>query len=185
MNLTSSVVSSSSSVNSPIASRSPGYSKLQVDRLDYQGGLMQTQNQNSNPDAASSSQGWQRDAQLFFSTGKPVAMVTNQNTKDVQENPKFQKIQEIQNLKVELGHIISIYHQTMCLTWREYSRSVKKICDQKPTEDLKDLDVITAIWCMFMCHTSSCSSSWTGLFNEFAIRQKSIFEVCGTIIPDN
>ena len=43
---------------------------------------------------------------------------------------------------------------------------VRKICDQKPTEGLKDLDVNTAIWCMFMCHTSSCSSSWTGLFNE-------------------
>ena len=36
---------------------------------------------------------------------------------------------------------------------------VRKIWDQKPAEDLKDLDVITAIWCMFMCHTS-------GLFNE-------------------
>ena len=41
MNLTSSVATSSSSVNNPIASRSPGYSRLQVDRLDYQGGLMQ------------------------------------------------------------------------------------------------------------------------------------------------
>ena len=30
-------------------------------------------NQNSNPDAASSSQGWQRDARMFISTGKLVA----------------------------------------------------------------------------------------------------------------
>ena len=42
-NLVSSVRTSSPSVNSPIASRSPGYSKLQVDRLDYQGNLVQAQ----------------------------------------------------------------------------------------------------------------------------------------------
>ena len=36
-----------------------------------------------------------------------------------------------------------------------------------------------------ICHTSSCSPSWTRLFNEFAIRQKKVFEVCGTIIRDN
>ena len=123
MNLTTSVVSSSSSVNSPIASRSPGILKASSRQVGLSGRLDANAKQNSNSDAASSSQGWQKDAQLFFSTGKPVAMVTNQNTKDVQENPKFQKIQEIQNLKVELGHIISIYHQTLCLTWRESSRS--------------------------------------------------------------
>ena len=122
MNLTSSVVSSSSSVNSRLRREARGYSKLQVDRLDYQGGLIQTQikipiltQRRVLKDG--------KEMQLFFSTGKPVAMVTNQNTKDVQENPKFQKIQEVQNLKVEFGDIISIYHQTMCLTWRESSRS--------------------------------------------------------------
>ena len=40
-NLTCSDATSFSSVNSPIASRSRRYSKLQVDSLDYQGGLMQ------------------------------------------------------------------------------------------------------------------------------------------------
>ena len=43
INLTSSVATSSSSVNSPIGSRSRRYSKLQVDRLYYAGGLMQAQ----------------------------------------------------------------------------------------------------------------------------------------------
>ena len=36
--------------------------------------------------------------------------------KGVQENLKFQKIHEIQNLKVEFDHIISKYHLDMCLT---------------------------------------------------------------------
>ena len=43
MNLTSSVATSSSSVDSPIALRSWGYSELQVDRLDYQRNLVQAQ----------------------------------------------------------------------------------------------------------------------------------------------
>ena len=50
-----------------------GYSKLQVDRWDYRGELGASANQNSNPDAASSSRGWQRDALLDVSTGRLVA----------------------------------------------------------------------------------------------------------------
>ena len=61
MNLTSSVVSSSSSVNSPIVSRSPGILKASSRQVGLSGRLDSNANQNSNPDAASSSQGWQRD----------------------------------------------------------------------------------------------------------------------------
>ena len=42
-------------------------------------------NQNSNPDASSSSQGWQKDAQLFISTGKPVATGKDQKSLNRQE----------------------------------------------------------------------------------------------------
>ena len=61
MNLTSSVPTSSSSVNSPIASRSPGYSKLRSRQVGLSGRLDASTYQNSNPDAASSSQGWHRE----------------------------------------------------------------------------------------------------------------------------
>ena len=64
MTLVSSVPTSSSSVNSPIASRSP---------VGLSGKPGANTSQDSNPDASSSSQGWQRDAQLFISTGEPVA----------------------------------------------------------------------------------------------------------------
>ena len=185
MDLTSSVAASSSPVNSPISSRSSGILKVSSRQVGLSGRLDEIMNQNSNPDAASSSQGWQRDAQQFFITGKQTcanghgselsesAGRTRQhretnlwqrwrlNTKDVQENSKFQKIQEIQHLKVEFGNVEKVF------------LIVRKIYDQKPTDKLKDLDVNTAIWCVFMS------------LDEFAIRQKSIFEVCGTIIPDN
>ena len=43
-------------------------------------------NQNSNPDTASSSQGWQRDALLDISTGRPVAADKDQKYLNHQEN---------------------------------------------------------------------------------------------------
>ena len=105
MNLTSSVASSSSSVDSPIASRRPGVLKASSRQVGLPGRPDASANQNSNPDAASSSQGWQSDAQLFISTGK------------------LEKVQKILNSKVEFGHIISFFHQTVYLTWRKSSRS--------------------------------------------------------------
>ena len=73
MNLTSSVAASSSSVDSPIASRRPGVLKASSRQVGLPGRPDARANQNSNPDAASSCQGWQSDAQLFSSTGKLVA----------------------------------------------------------------------------------------------------------------
>ena len=184
MNLTSSVVSSSSSVNSPIASRSPGILKASSRQVGLSGRLDANANQNSNPDAASSSQGWQRDAQLFFSTRKLVAMVTTEH-QGCSGKSKIPEDSGDSEPKSRIWrHHFHVSPDYVPHMERVFS-IVRQICDQKPTEDLKDLDVNTAIWCVFMCHTSSCSSSWTGQFNEFAIRQKSIFEVCGTIIPDN
>ena len=83
MNLTSSVAAISSSVNSPIASRSLMILKASSRQVGLSGSLDANANQNSNPDAASSSQGWQRDAlnrqEEPVSTGKLVAMVTTEH----------------------------------------------------------------------------------------------------------
>ena len=119
MNLTSSVATSSSSLNSPIASRSPGILKTSSRQVGLSRRLDASANQNSNPDATSSSQGWQRDAQLF------IRNLWQLNTKDVQEIPKFQKIQRIQNQKkTNWPHpIISVFHQTVYVTWRKSSQS--------------------------------------------------------------
>ena len=148
-------------------------------------------NQSSNPDAASSSQAWQRDAQMFISTGKPVATDNDQKslnhqeiistgepvaaeTKDVQKIPKLQKIQRIQNPKVEFGHIISEYHHIMLITEKVFS-IVRKIYDRKPTDDLNDLNVETAFWCMFVSVTLQAAVfSWARLLTESTIYQESI-----------
>ena len=72
------------------------------------------------------------------------------NTKDIQEVPKYQKIQKIQNTKVEFGRIISVYHQDCVPHMEKVFSIVRKIYDRKPRDNLKDLDVNTAFWCIFM-----------------------------------
>ena len=67
-NLAVSVSPRSSSVNSPLASRSPEILKAPSRQIALSGRLGVSVNQNSNPDAASSSQGWHRDALLDEST---------------------------------------------------------------------------------------------------------------------
>ena len=85
MNLTSSVAASSSSVNSPIASRRRGILKASSRQVGLSGRPDASTSQHSSYDAASSSQGWQRDAQLFISTGKLVATDKDQKPLNRQE----------------------------------------------------------------------------------------------------
>ena len=80
MNLTSSVATNSSSADSPIASRSLGIIKASCRQVGLSAMLDANANQHFNHDAASSSQSWQRDAQLFISTGKFVSTVKDQKS---------------------------------------------------------------------------------------------------------
>ena len=71
MNLAVSVWTSSSTLNSPIASKSPGILKALCRTDGSSSGKLEARN--SNHDAASSSQGWPKDALLDGGTGKSVA----------------------------------------------------------------------------------------------------------------
>ena len=196
MNLTSSVATSSSPANSPIASRSPGILKASSRQVGLPGRPDASTNQNSNPDAAL------KDGKemLNFSSaqGKPVATGQDQkslnlqknlssaqgnlwrpNFKVVQEIPKFQEIQKIRNPKVEFGHIISVYHQTVPPHKEKVCSIVRKIYDRKPADVLNALDVNTAIWDRFMSVTLQAA---VHLGRDF---QESIFEACAALISDN
>ena len=129
LNLSSTVPASSSSANSPIASRIPGTIKASSRQIVSSGRLGERSSENSNPDAASSSQGRQRDAPLDISTGEPVGTCTIWTRRISRKPLKLQKIQKIRN---------PIVRQT-------YGR--------KPTDDLKDLDVNTALWKTLMSVT--------------------------------
>ena len=83
MNLTSTVSTSSSSVNRPIASKSPGILKLSTGKAGARA------RRNSKPDAASSSQGRLKDAHLgrlmVEVAVKPAATDKNQESWEFSE----------------------------------------------------------------------------------------------------
>ena len=133
------VSTSSSSVNSSIASRSPGILKVGCSGKPHV-----RPKRNSNTDAASSSQGWHEDALPDVCTGKPVETDKDQESLNFPETvrtgklvapgyegyPGTQELQEIQKTrktKAEFGHTISMYHQTVYLTWRKSSRLQDKL----------------------------------------------------------
>ena len=136
MNLAVSVSASSSTVHSPIASKSHGILKAPC-RTDWSS-TKKLDVRDRNHDASSSSQGWQKDAFLDVSTGKPVAteedqehlifledLESTQKTLSPQDIHEIQETQETRKPKAmtKIGHTISIFHQILCCTWRRSSRS--------------------------------------------------------------
>ena len=69
----------------PTSSSSGGYSKASRRQVGSSGKPDANTSQNSNPDAASSSQGWQGDAQLFIGTRGLVATDKDQKSLNRQE----------------------------------------------------------------------------------------------------
>ena len=169
-NLTSSVATSSSPVNSPIASRSPGILKASSRQVGLPGRPDASTNQNSNPDAAL------KDGKemLNFSSaqGKPVATGQDQKSLNLQQksvirtrklvatevqgcsgNPEIPGDSEDSEPKGRIWpHHFRISPD--CAPHKKKVCSiVRKIYDRKPTDVLNDLDVNTAIWDRFMSVT--------------------------------
>ena len=59
---------------------------------------------------------------------------------------------------------------------------VRQTYGRSPTDDLNDFDLNTAVWYIYVCYSSSCSSSWARLFGKSAIYQESTIEVCESVI---
>ena len=57
----------------------------------------------------------------------------------------------------------------------------RKINGRKPTDDLKDLDVNTAFWCIFMSVTLQ-TEAHLGQDSLQKLRKESTFEACEAII---
>ena len=109
MNLTSSVATNSSPVNSPIASRSPVILKASSRQVGLSG------RPDANTDSILTERRVPKDGKGMLNCSSAPKNLWQLNTKDVQKILKFQKTQ---NQKVEFGHIISVYHQTVYLTER-------------------------------------------------------------------
>ena len=133
MNLVSNVSTSSSSVNIPIVSKSPGIQKVFTGKHDARERL------NSKPDAASSSFGRLQNAYIGGLMAKVVVKLAaterSQKSWEVSLEPESWSYHErevteklvasrnsknsfVLKLKAKFGHIIFIHHQQAYLTWR-------------------------------------------------------------------
>ena len=160
MNLAFSVSTSSSTVNSPIALRSPGILQAPC-RTDWSI-AWKPDARDRHHDAASSSQGWQEDAFLDVRTGKPVATEQDQEQDSVSTgklvapgypgtpgNPGDSGTEGNdedwpRNLQKSTNHVLHMA-EVFSIVRQRYGLS--------PTNQMKDLDVNTAIWGIFMSVT--------------------------------
>ena len=201
MNLAVSVSTSSSTVNSPIVSKSLGVLRAPC-RTDLSStGKLDARDRNH--DAASSSQGWQKDAFLDVCTWKLVA------TEEDQEHLNFPEDSQSTGKLVAPGypgypgtrgnsgdsetegndedwphnlHMSSNYvlhmEKVFSIVRQRYGRSL--------TDQMKDPDVNTAILCMFMSVTlRAVSSSRERLHEKYAICQDSTFEIFEPVISSD
>ena len=184
MNLAFTVSTSSSTEQDPIASKSLGILKAPC-RTDWSS-IGKPDARDRNHDAASSSQGWQKDAVLDVSKGKLVA-----TEEEEQEHLNFLEdsvstgnivasLQETQKSKVIWMH--NLHQHAAYRTWRRVLSIVRQRYGISPRDDMKDLNVNAAIWSIFsVCHSSSCSSSWHAQNGEFEIYQESTQQIFETV----
>ena len=183
MNLAVSVSTSSSTVQNPIASKSPGILKapcqkdgLSTRKLDAK--------EHTNQDAASSSQRWQKDVVLDVVTRKLVATEEDQEHLNYPEDSiSTRKLVASGNSETEgmtkFGHTISIYQiNYVPHMWQRYCLS--------PRDPEKNLDVNAAIWCIFLSVTLQAAVHLGKPFTrEFAIYQESIQDISETVISSD
>ena len=134
MNLAFAVSTSSSTVQNPVASKSLGILKAPC-RADWSctGTLDAIVH---NQDAASSSEGWQKDEVLEVSTRKLVASGSSETEGSDKAWPH--NLHKSTNYVLHMEKVFSIVRQRHGLS---------------PTDQMKDLDVNTVVWSIFMSVT--------------------------------
>ena len=162
LNLVSLAATSSSTVQNPIASKSP-----EILRAPCQPDLSSTgklEARELNLDAASSSQVWQKDAVLDISSRRLLATEEGQEHLNFPEDSKStRRLVASGNSETEGKEKFSP-HNLQKSTEKVYS-IVRQRYGLSPRDEMKDLDVNAAIWSIFfVCHSSSCSFSWQRFF---------------------
>ena len=131
-------------MNSLVASKSSGILNASSRQIGCSGKPDERSKQNSNPDAASSSQGWHKDALLDVCTGKHVApgyegYPGNSGIPGNSGDSETEGIIWPHNFNVSPDCVLHM-EKVFSIKRRTYGRS--------PTDDLNDLDVNTALWVM-------------------------------------
>ena len=150
MTLVSYVPTSSSSVNNPIESRRlGGHSKLQVDRLDYQGDLVQAQIKNPIP----TQRRVLKYGKGMLNCSKAQGNLWQLCTNDIQKKTETPEDSEDSELESRIWPHPFRRSPDIVDNMEKVFSIIRKTYDRKPTDDLVDLDVATAIWGIFMSVT--------------------------------
>ena len=169
MNLAFTGSTSSSTVQSPIASKSPGILKAPF-RTDWSS-TRKLDAKEHNHDAASSSQGWPKDAVLVVGTRKLVASGYSETEGSDKVWPHSLHIST--NCVLRMEKVLSIVRQRYGLS---------------PTDQMKDLDVNTAIWGTSMSVTLQAAvhlgKDYTEKFTIYQEIFETVFQVTERLITD-
>ena len=175
-------VSVSTISNSPIASKSPGLLKAPC-RTDWSstGKLVARE---LNRDAPSRSQGWQKDAVLDVSTRRLVATEEEdqEHLNFPQDSESMRRLFDSGNSEIEGKDKIWPHHlhvSTDCVPHMEkvFLDRETKIWSQSDGSNERPRCEHSYMGYIYVCYSSSCSSSWTRLYGNFAIYQESTLEV--------
>ena len=149
MNLAASVSTSSSTVNSPIASKSPGILKSTLSNTCRKRSQSRRSVEFSRmAKRCISGREYRETCRDRKRPGTPESLQDIQDIQELQETQKTRKPKAM----TKIGHTISIFHQIMCCMEKVFS-ILRQRCGRNPTDQMKDLDVNTARWRICMSVT--------------------------------
>ena len=189
MNLTFTVSTSSSTVQNPVASKSPGILKAPC-RTDW-ASTGKLDAREFNRDAASSSQGWQKDAIPDVGMRQLVATEEDQEHLNfLEDSVSTRKLVASGNSETEGSEKIwphNLHTSTNYVLHMEKVFSiVRQRCGLSSMDQMKNLDVNTDLWGFLMSVTLQAAVHLGKDYNrEFAICQESAQEIFETVISSD
>ena len=152
LNLVSHAATSSSTVQSPIASKSPGILKTRC-REDWSS-TRRLAAREPNRDAASSSEVWQKDAEMDKSTRRLVSAEEDQELKNVHENLKSTR-KFVASGNSDIDGIdtvwpLNLQKSTVCVSHLEKVLECETEIQSQTRKQMENLDVNAIIWRMLM-----------------------------------
>ena len=184
LNLVSHAATSSSTEQSPIASKSPGILRAPC-QPDWKstGRLVAREH---NQDAASSCQVWQKDAEKDESTRRLAPAEKDQELLNFHENLKSSR--ETRRIR-KLRHQ-RCWHNMATQSLQKSTAYVphleKVFSNVRERYGLKPGDKkCSSLVNVYVRHSSICSSSWERIFREVTFHQESAQTIIETVVPCN
>ena len=170
LNLVSHAATSSSTVQSPIATKSLGTLRAPCQQ-DWKSTGKPVAREPNQKDAASSSQVWQKDAEMDKSTRRLAAAEKDQELLNFHENLKStRKLAVSGNSDIDGNGTIWTHNlQKSTTTFHIFEKvlsNVRQRYGRKPGDKMEDLDVTTIVWRMFMSVTLQAALHFGKDFSE-------------------